>query len=194
MARNCKEPVQKENVFRIVGPPPPPAQTVQPNAWIFNMTMKYVVQDADVVACTLAINLVEVKVLMGSGATRSFISESLVDRLKCVAYPLESNLIIEVANQKRVATNRICPNCDVVIEGCEAYLAYVKNMEKESLKIEEIPVVKEFPDIFPDELPGLPPDREIEFMIDLVLRTELVSKAPYRMAPIEMKELAMQLQ
>ena len=49
-------------------------------------------------------------------------------------------------------------------------------------------------DVFPDELPGLPPDREIEFAIDLAPGTEPVSKAPYRMAPVEMKELATQLQ
>ncbi|XP_074337134.1 uncharacterized protein LOC141674307 [Apium graveolens] len=116
MAKNCKELVQKENVLRIAGPPPPPAQTVQPKVWMFNMTMKDAVQDADVVAGTLAINSVEVKVLMISRATRSFKSESVVDRLKCVAYPLESNLIIEVANQERVTAYRICPNCDIVIE------------------------------------------------------------------------------
>ena len=54
--------------------------------------------------------------------------------------------------------------------------------------------MNEFPDVFPDELPGLPPDREIEFAIDLEPGTEPVSKAPYRMAPVEMKELARQLQ
>ncbi|XP_074346666.1 uncharacterized protein LOC141685470 [Apium graveolens] len=116
MARNCKEPVHKENVIRIAGPPPPPAQAVQPRARMFNMMMKDAVHDADVVAGMLAINSVEVKVLMDSGATKSFISESVVDRLKCAACPLESNLIIEVANQERVIADRICPNCDIVIE------------------------------------------------------------------------------
>ncbi|XP_074351950.1 uncharacterized protein LOC141691106 [Apium graveolens] len=62
------------------------------------------------------------------------------------------------------------------------------------LKIEDIPVVCEFLDVFPDELPGLPPDREIEFTIDLPPGTEPISKAPYRMAPVEMRELAKQLQ
>ncbi|XP_074337721.1 uncharacterized protein LOC141674920 [Apium graveolens] len=176
MARNYKEPIQKANVLRIARPPPPPVQTVQPRARTFYMKKKDVVQDADVVADTLAINSEEVKVLMDSGATRSFISERVIDRLKCVAYLLEYNLIIEIANQERVAANRICPRCDIVIEGCG------------SLRIEEIPVVKEFPEVFPDELPGLPSDREIKFTIDLAPRTEPVSKAPYRMTPIEMKE------
>ncbi|KAL8098450.1 hypothetical protein AgCh_031270 [Apium graveolens] len=60
--------------------------------------------------------------------------------------------------------------------------------------MEDIPIVHKFPDVFPDELPGLPPDRQIEFEINLAPGTEPVSKAPYRMAPAEMKELASQLQ
>ncbi|XP_074361561.1 uncharacterized protein LOC141701845, partial [Apium graveolens] len=117
MERNCKEPVQKANVLRITGPPPPPAPTTQSRARTFNMTMKDAVQNADVVAGILVINSVEVKVLIDSGATRSFVAESVIDRLKCIAYPLEPNLIIEVENQERVTANRICPNCDMVIEG-----------------------------------------------------------------------------
>ena len=79
-------------------------------------------------------------------------------------------------------------------QGCEAYLANVVDVGKETPKIEDIAVVNDFSDVFPDELPGLPPDREIEFSIDLAPGTEPVSKAPYRMAPIEMKELDIQLQ
>ncbi|WVZ80287.1 hypothetical protein U9M48_027778 [Paspalum notatum var. saurae] len=55
--------------------------------------------------------------------------------------------------------------------------------------IEKIPVVSDFPDVFPEELPGLPPDRDVEFAIELVLGTALVSRRPYRMAPDELEEL-----
>ena len=79
-------------------------------------------------------------------------------------------------------------------QGCEAYLAHVVDIKKETPRIEDIAMVNEFYDIFSDELPGLPPDREIEFVIDLAPGTEPVLKAPYRMAPVEMKELAAQLQ
>ena len=79
-------------------------------------------------------------------------------------------------------------------QGCEAYLVYVTEVKEEAPKIEDIPVVNEFLDVFPDELPGLPPDREIEFAIELAPGTGPVSKAPYRMAPVELKELATQLQ
>ena len=58
----------------------------------------------------------------------------------------------------------------------------------------DIPVVRDYSDVFPDDLPGLAPDREIEFNIDLLPGTNPISIAPYRMAPIELKELKEQLQ
>ncbi|WVZ61646.1 hypothetical protein U9M48_011487 [Paspalum notatum var. saurae] len=61
-------------------------------------------------------------------------------------------------------------------------------------EIRKIPVVCDFPDVFPEELPGIPPDRDVEFRIDLVPGTAPVSKRPYRMAPDELKELKIQLQ
>ncbi|GAV91129.1 RVP_2 domain-containing protein [Cephalotus follicularis] len=78
--------------------------------------------------------------------------------------------------------------------GCEGYLAYVMDINKEKIKIEELHVVKEFTDVFPKDLPGMPPDREVEFTIDVVPGTTPISKSPYRMAPTELKELKDQLQ
>ncbi|KAL8120168.1 hypothetical protein AgCh_017344 [Apium graveolens] len=75
-------------------------------------------------------------------------------------------------------------------KNCEAYLAHVINTSKEVPALEAIPVVNEFP----EDLPGLPPNREIEFAIDIAPGTEPVFKAPYRMALVEMKELETQLQ
>ena len=79
-------------------------------------------------------------------------------------------------------------------QGCDAYLAHVVDTKRETPEIHTIPIVNEFEDVFPKDLPGLPPDREIEFAIDLAPGTAPVSKAPYRLAPVEMKELADQLQ
>ena len=67
-------------------------------------------------------------------------------------------------------------------------------MDKVHPELVDIPVVREFSDVFPDELPGLPPDRDMEFCIDLVPGTEPISKPPYRMAPVELEELKKQLQ
>ncbi|KAK5771526.1 hypothetical protein PVK06_047743 [Gossypium arboreum] len=73
----------------------------------------------------------------------------------------------------------------------DAAVNYSKESEK---KLETVPVVCEYPDVFPEELPGLPPLQEVEFGIELVPRTTLISIAPYRMAPTELKELKSQLQ
>nr|XP_011463527.1 PREDICTED: uncharacterized protein LOC105351276 [Fragaria vesca subsp. vesca] len=78
--------------------------------------------------------------------------------------------------------------------GCQAYLAHVVDTSMRVLKVEDIPVVKEFPDVFSEELPGLPPVREIDFTIELLPGTAPISQAPYRMAPTELKELKVQLQ
>ncbi|GJW17336.1 putative reverse transcriptase domain-containing protein [Tanacetum coccineum] len=69
-------------------------------------------------------------------------------------------------------------------------------MEKKSdeKRLEDIPVVREFPEVFPEDLPSLPLVRQIEFQIDLILGATPVARAPYRLAPSEMQELSNQLQ
>ncbi|XP_077217941.1 uncharacterized protein LOC143852443 [Tasmannia lanceolata] len=79
--------------------------------------------------------------------------------------------------------------CRLLRQGCEAFLASVVEVNDNDMKIENIPVVREFTDVFLEDLLGLPPSREIEFTIDLALRTSPISKAPYRMAHLKMKEL-----
>ncbi|XP_057791063.1 uncharacterized protein LOC131008187 [Salvia miltiorrhiza] len=66
--------------------------------------------------------------------------------------------------------------------------------EESKANIDDVPVVREYKDVFPEALPGLPPDRQLEFTIDLELETAPMSKAPYRMAPAELQELKVQLQ
>ncbi|MDV3201090.1 MAG: reverse transcriptase family protein [Sweet potato little leaf phytoplasma] len=65
---------------------------------------------------------------------------------------------------------------------------------QEQPKIDQNSVVKEFPEVFPDEVPGLPPIREVKFCIDLMLRTGPISISPDRMAPIELAKLKKQLE
>ncbi|KAL0290311.1 UNVERIFIED_CONTAM: Retrovirus-related Pol polyprotein from transposon.6 [Sesamum angustifolium] len=78
--------------------------------------------------------------------------------------------------------------------GCEAYLAHVIDVEMVSPTLEEIPVVRNFPEVFPDDLPGLPPHREVDFTIETLLGVALISILPYRMAPVELQELMKQLE
>ena len=62
-------------------------------------------------------------------------------------------------------------------------------VEEAGLTFEKILIVREFPNVFPEELPGLPPVREVEFRIDVMPGTSPISKQPYMMAPIEMQDL-----
>ncbi|XP_073298488.1 uncharacterized protein [Primulina huaijiensis] len=83
----------------------------------------------------------------------------------------------------------------MVSNRCQGFLAAVVDVNTEvTMKLNEIQVVRDFPDVFADDVPGLPPDREVEFVIDVIPGTAPISKAPYRMAPTEMKELKNQLQ
>ena len=77
--------------------------------------------------------------------------------------------------------------------GCKGYLAVVRDTKVEIGAVKNVPVVCEFSDVFPEELPGLPPAREIEFCIDVVPGMNPISMPPYRMSPIELKELNEQL-
>ncbi|XP_017973337.1 PREDICTED: uncharacterized protein LOC108661393 [Theobroma cacao] len=82
----------------------------------------------------------------------------------------------------------------LVRKGYPAYLVHVIDTSKGEPKLEDVPIVNEFSNVFSDELPGLPPDQEFEFFIDLFLGTAPISIPPYRMAPAELKELKVQLQ
>ncbi|GKB32087.1 putative reverse transcriptase domain-containing protein [Tanacetum coccineum] len=78
----------------------------------------------------------------------------------------------------------------------ETLIIRVQVMENKSdeKRLEDIPVVREFPEVFPKDLHGLPPIRQVEFQIDLIPGTTPVARTPYRLAPSEMQELSNQLQ
>ena len=83
----------------------------------------------------------------------------------------------------------------LLAQGCTGFLANIVDKRKEvKTKIDQVPILGEFPEVFLEDLPGLPPDTEIEFEIELVPGTNSISKAPYRMAPAELQELHKQLQ
>nr|GEW72116.1 putative reverse transcriptase domain-containing protein [Tanacetum cinerariifolium] len=80
---------------------------------------------------------------------------------------------------------------------CQVYLAQVaskKTKDKSEKQLEDVPIVRELPEVFLEDLPRLPPARQVEFQIDLVHVAAPVARAPYRLAPAEMQELSTQLQ
>nr|GEX68178.1 putative reverse transcriptase domain-containing protein [Tanacetum cinerariifolium] len=81
-----------------------------------------------------------------------------------------------------------------VERGCHLFLAHMtKNKPKEN-RMKDVPVICDFPEVLPKELPGLSPSRQVEFRIDLVSGDAPVARAPYRLAPSEMRESSIQLQ
>ena len=100
-----------------------------------------------------------------------------------------------------IGESKVIPTCMIsaltahklLRKGCEAYLACVVTSEGSGAELTNIPVVHKFLDVFPKELLGLPPDREVEFSIDLFPGIGPIARAPYKMAPTELKELKTQL-
>ncbi|GJV96873.1 putative reverse transcriptase domain-containing protein, partial [Tanacetum coccineum] len=87
---------------------------------------------------------------------------------------------------------------EYMAKGCQVFLAKISAKKKEDKsegkQIKDVPIVQDFPKVFPEDLPGLPPARPVEFKIDLIQGAAPVARAPYRLAPSEMKELSEQLQ
>ncbi|GJV32275.1 putative reverse transcriptase domain-containing protein [Tanacetum coccineum] len=85
-----------------------------------------------------------------------------------------------------------------LLKGCPVFLAHVTTKETEDKseykRLEDIPIIRNFPEVFPDDLPGLSPTRQVEFQIDLIPGAAPVAQTPYQLAPSKMKELSDQLQ
>nr|GEZ78863.1 putative reverse transcriptase domain-containing protein [Tanacetum cinerariifolium] len=87
-----------------------------------------------------------------------------------------------------------CIKARMYIEnGCELFLAQVTKQGSKEKRLEDVHIIRDFPKVFPHELPGLPPPRQVELCIDLIPGVAHVARAPYRLAPFEMKELSEQL-
>nr|GEZ82979.1 putative reverse transcriptase domain-containing protein [Tanacetum cinerariifolium] len=86
---------------------------------------------------------------------------------------------------------------EYMAKGCQIFLAQISAKKKEDKsegkQLKDIPIVQDFPEVFLEDLPGLPPARLVEFQIDLILEAAPVARAPYQLAPSEMKELLEQL-
>ncbi|KAI3772831.1 hypothetical protein L6452_04025 [Arctium lappa] len=81
-----------------------------------------------------------------------------------------------------------------LVKGCVGFLPYVVDAKKEKKGLESVPVVSEYPEVFPEDLTTLPPDRQVEFRIDLVPGETPIAREPYRLAQTEIREMMTQLQ
>ncbi|GJT66055.1 putative reverse transcriptase domain-containing protein [Tanacetum coccineum] len=123
---------------------------------------------------------------------------------KIVRIPYGNEILIvqgDKSDKEKKSTLNIisCEKAQKYVEkGCQLFLAQVtvkENKDKSKEKrLEDVPTVRDFLEVFPKDLPGLPPIRQVEFQIDLVPSDAPVTRAPYRLAPSKMEELSPQLQ
>ncbi|GJY60160.1 putative reverse transcriptase domain-containing protein [Tanacetum coccineum] len=114
---------------------------------------------------------------------------------KVVHIPINGETSIILGDQSKTRLSLIsCIKTERYISrGCQVFIAQVMEKMPDDKRLEDIPVVREF-QVFPEDLPGLPPVLQIEFQIDLILGAAPVARAPYRLAPSEIQELSNQLQ
>ncbi|KAK4391413.1 Transposon Ty3-G Gag-Pol polyprotein [Sesamum angolense] len=150
-----------------------------------------VVEGVTLYANLVVINLREFDVILGMDWLSC--NHALVD---CQT----KEVTVEVNGQMKtviVGERKVIPNClisavttfNLIKRGCEAYLASVRDTTKVGLSVSDVPAVREFPDVFPEQLPGLPPHGEVDFEIDTIPGAAPISITQYRMAPLELKEL-----
>ncbi|GJX54870.1 reverse transcriptase domain-containing protein [Tanacetum coccineum] len=115
---------------------------------------------------------------------------------KVVHIPINGEILIILGDRSKTRLSLISciKNERYMYRGCQVFIAQVMKKKPDEKRLENIPVVKEFPKVFPEDLPGLPPVRQVEFQIDLILGAAPVARTPYRLAPSEMQELSNQLQ
>ncbi|GKA68758.1 putative reverse transcriptase domain-containing protein [Tanacetum coccineum] len=115
---------------------------------------------------------------------------------KVIHIPINGETLIIRGDQSKTRLSLIsCIKTERYISrGCQVFVIQVMEKKSDEKRLEDIPVVREFPEVFPEDLPGLPPVRQVEFQIDLIPRAAPVARAPYRLAPSEMQELSNQLQ
>ncbi|GJY57697.1 putative reverse transcriptase domain-containing protein [Tanacetum coccineum] len=165
-------------------------------------------QNSNVVMGTFLLNDHYASVLFNLGTERSFMSIEFTPFIDIAPTALNTSYEVELADEKIVSTNtvlRVCYekivripllNGEIVeIQGERPEkdpksLSYIKADEK---RLDDIRIVRDLPEVFLDDLTGLPPVREIEFRIDLIPGVLPVVKSPYRLAPSEMQELSNQL-
>ncbi|GKE03466.1 putative reverse transcriptase domain-containing protein, partial [Tanacetum coccineum] len=115
---------------------------------------------------------------------------------KVVHIPIDGETLIIRGDRSKTQLSLIsCIKIERYISsGYQVFIAQVMEKKSDEKRLENIPVVREFPKNFPEDLPGLPQIRQVEFQIYLIPGVAPVARAPYRLAPLEMQELSDQLQ
>ncbi|GKC65079.1 putative reverse transcriptase domain-containing protein [Tanacetum coccineum] len=143
----------------------------------------------------MPIKLGSFDVVIGMDWLSKYHAKILCDE-KVVHIPINGETLIIRGDRSKTRLNLIsCIKTERYLSrGCQVFVVQVMEKKSDEKRLEDIPVVREFPEVFPEDLPGLPPVRQVEFQIDLIPGATPVARAPYRLAPSEMQELSDQLQ
>ncbi|GKA43055.1 putative reverse transcriptase domain-containing protein [Tanacetum coccineum] len=143
----------------------------------------------------MAIKLGSFNVVIGMDWLSKYHARIICDE-KVVHIPIDGETLIIRGDRSKTRLNLIsCIKTERYISrGYQVFIAQVMEKKSDEKRLEDIPVVREFSEVFPEDLPGLPPVRQVEFQIDLIPGAAPVARAPYRLAPSEMQELSDQLQ
>ncbi|GJZ65807.1 reverse transcriptase domain-containing protein [Tanacetum coccineum] len=161
---------------------------VRGRAFNVNVNEMEAVQDPNVVTGTFSLNDHFVIILFDSGADFSFISTEFAPLLNVKPSVVNPGYVIEVADVEDDRILRVHGERTIGITKA------LKSAKEDEPKLSDISVVREFEDVFPEDLSGLPPQRQVEFRIDLVPGATPIAKSPYRLALLEMQEFSRQLQ
>ncbi|XP_057982246.1 uncharacterized protein LOC131167457 [Malania oleifera] len=164
-------------------------------AWDYALTPRDAEVARDVVTGMIIALSYKVVDLLDSSATHSFMSLGYVKMTGVETQLLDIDLSLAMLTRSIVRYRRLLSAIQArnfLLEGCHGYLACVKEVSEEEIK--DIPEVRDFLGVFAEDLSKPPPDREVEFVIDPISGTTLISKTPYRMAPAALKELKEELQ
>ncbi|GKB02930.1 putative reverse transcriptase domain-containing protein, partial [Tanacetum coccineum] len=184
----------------------------QAHGGAFMMGVEEARQDPNIVTGTFTLNNYYATSLFDSSADYSFVYTTFIPLLYIEPSDLGFSYEIEIADRQLVEIKKLIRNCKLDIEGhtfdidlipfghrsfdvivgmdsLSRYKAKIICHEKtEEPKMKDIVVVRNFPEVFPDDLSGLPPSREFEFRINLIPGAKLVANSPYRLAPSELEE------
>ncbi|GJT86527.1 putative reverse transcriptase domain-containing protein [Tanacetum coccineum] len=147
--------------------------------------------DSNVVTGTFLLNNRYASILFDTGADRSFISTAFSSLINIAPTLLENSYDVELVDGKIIGAQ------EYMARGCQIFLAHI-SAKKEEGKLEgkqlkDVLIVRDFLEVFPEDLPSLPPARQVEFQIDMILGAAPVARASYRLAPSEMKEQLQEL-
>ncbi|XP_070039512.1 uncharacterized protein [Nicotiana tomentosiformis] len=149
------------------------------------------VHGRDTMADRIKLGMVDFDVIMWMDWLYSYFSK-LDCRTRTVRFEFPNEPVIELKGDGVVPKGRFISYLKatkIINKGCIYHLLRVIDTDAKAPTLESVPVVNEFLEVFPDELLGIPPDREIDFGIEMMQGTQPISIPPYKMAPDELKEL-----